>query len=260
LYNYRDCNMKDPTTRFTDRVENYVRARPHYPPALADLLAREIALTPAAILADIGSGTGFSAEPFLRAGNAVYGIEPNTAMRAAAQSLLHEYAQFYAVDGTAEATTLPDASVDVVIAGQAFHWFRREPARAEFRRILRPDGWTVLFWNTRRADASPFMRDYEALLNRHGIDYAQVRHDNISADDIATFLDGGMQRRVLDNPETRDMDGLRRLLLSASYMPNEESAAYAPMMQDLATIFRRHEQDGRVVVAYDLEVYCGRFA
>lgn len=129
---------RDPTRRFSDRVENYVRYRPGYPRALLECLAREHGLDPAHAVADIGSGTGILSELLLRNGNAVFGVEPNAEMRAAAERLLRGQAKFHSVDGRAEATTLPTASVDWITAAQAFHWFDVSAARREFRRILRP--------------------------------------------------------------------------------------------------------------------------
>ena len=148
----------DSNTRFSDRVADYVRTRPGYPTAVLDILGTETGLNPATVVADVGAGTGLSAELFLRNGNTVFGVEPNREMREAAESLLAGYANFHSVAGSAESTTLPDASVDLIVAGQAFHWFDVPRARAEFRRILRPDGVVVLMWNTRRLDTTPFLR------------------------------------------------------------------------------------------------------
>src|SRR5947209_19315196 len=118
----------NPTARFGDRVADYVATRPGYPPAVLDILRTEAGLTPAVVVADVGSGTGLSSAMFLRNGNTVYGVEPNPEMRAAGEQLLARHRNFRSVAGTAEATTLPDASVDLVVAGQAFHWF--DPPRA----------------------------------------------------------------------------------------------------------------------------------
>ncbi len=153
------------TKRFSNRVENYVRARPRYPRPALELLVRQIGLTPEWVIADVGSGTGFSAELFVQNGNLVYGVEPNREMRQAAESYLGGFANFRSVDGTAEATGLDEGSIDCVVAGQAFHWFDAAKARQEFRRLLKLDGWVVLMWNTRKLAANAFMQAYEELLN-----------------------------------------------------------------------------------------------
>src|SRR4051812_43629153 len=169
----------NPTERFTDRVEDYVRHRPGYPDAVLTLLAREAGLTPAAVVADVGAGTGISSELFLRFGCTVHAVEPNAAMRQAAEAWLAGRAHYHSHAGTAEATGLPDRSVDYVVAGQAAHWFDLPAAAREFARILRDPGWVVLLWNTRKTDATPFLRAYEALLHRYGTDYRQVVHTNL---------------------------------------------------------------------------------
>src|SRR5262245_45297249 len=123
------------TSRFSDRVENYIKYRPGYPPALMVCLAGEFGLLPSHLVADIGSGTGISTELLLRNGNVVQGVEPNAEMRSAAERLLAGFGNFHSVAATAEATTLANASVDWVMAGQAFHWFDVPRFRAECLRI-----------------------------------------------------------------------------------------------------------------------------
>ena len=162
--------MINPTLRFTGRVENYVKYRPGYPAGIIETFVKECGLTAGSVVADIGSGTGILSEVFLKNGNRVFGVEPNHEMREAGSRLLGKYAGFMSVDGAAEATTLEDCSVDFVTAGQAFHWFDRQRARKEFVRILKPNGWVTLIWNERLTDTSPFLRAYEDLLRRYGID------------------------------------------------------------------------------------------
>ena len=149
--------MTDPTQRFTNRIVHYLRYCPSYPRAVLDLLERECTLTSASVVADDGSGTGILSELFLRNGNRVIGIEPNREMREAAEHRLGQHTRFTSVAWTVEATTLDDASVDFVTAGQAFHWFDPERARTEFARTLKPEGWVALEWNLRRKDATPFL-------------------------------------------------------------------------------------------------------
>ena len=101
----------DPTERFTDRAADYAAARPGYPPQIAAALIDAFGLARQAVVADIGSGTGLSCEPFLRAGLAVIGVEPNQAMRAEGDRHLAGFERFRSVAGTAEATGLPNAGV-----------------------------------------------------------------------------------------------------------------------------------------------------
>ncbi len=258
----------DATNRFSGRVEEYIRSRPRYPDSVVELLARETGLTPDALIADVGSGTGFSAEPFLRNGNRVIGIEPNGPMRQAGDDMLRDYPHFHGLAGTAEAMTLPTASVDYIVCGQAMHWFEPERAGREFRRVLKPAGWVVLMWHTRRL-GSPFMAAYEALLERFGTDYAEVSRRGSGllhrlGDDvppqILAFYGGPVRLRLLPTEQRFDFPGLRSRVLSASYMPAEGHPSHGPMLQRLWLLFDEHQQGGEVVFEYDLEVYFGRLA
>lgn len=255
----------DPTRRFTSRVDDYVRSRPGYPDAILDVLREDVGLAPDHVVADLGAGTGLSAEPFLRAGHTVLGVEPNDAMRAAADARLASRPGWRAVAGSAEATGLEPASVDGVVAAQAFHWFDIEAARREALRILRPTtagaggpGWAALLWNTRRTDETPFLRAYEALLLEFGTDYQAVRHDRRQEARVRAFFGGPGRRRVLDNAQRLDLEGLRARLLSSSYTPGEGDPGRVPMLDRLDAIFREHAREGTVEIRYDLEVYSGR--
>jgi SAM-dependent methyltransferase len=249
--------MPDPTARFGNRVADYVATRPGYPPAVLDLLRTEAGLTLSSVIADIGSGTGLSAEMFLKLGHTVYGVEPNAEMRAAGERLLSNYPHFHSVAGSAEATTLPDASIDLIIAGQAFHWFDPPGARAEFRRILRPGGHVVLMWNTRRTDSSPFLRGYEAMLQRFGTDYREVVHTNIDRAKLAAFYGGPFKSFKLDNEQLFDREGLRGRTRSSSFTPPPGHPDFEPMMAELDRLFDVHDDGGRVRFEYDTEVYVG---
>jgi SAM-dependent methyltransferase len=247
------------TERFSDRVEYYAGYRPTYPAAVLDLLRDQIGLTPAWTVADVGSGTGISAELFLRNGNSIYGIEPNKPMRDAAERLLAGYPRFYSIAATAEATTLADASVDCVVAAQAFHWFDVAKAGAEFIRILRPNGWAVLMWNTRRLDATPFLHAYEELLLEFGTDYQRVRHDRIDVDAIKNFFgQRGYRTHAMENRQELSLEGLRGRLLSSSYVPAAGAPRHAAMLEALARLFDDHQTSGLVCLQYDTEWFYGQ--
>jgi SAM-dependent methyltransferase len=250
--------LPDSRDRFTGRVDDYVRARPSYPAAVVADLANAGRLSPGAVVADIGSGTGISTELFLAAGYEVIGVEPNAAMRAAAEESLSGYSRFRSQPGSAEATGLAAASIDLVVAAQAFHWFDVARTRPEFRRILRPSGWLALIWNARRARGTAFLEAYEELLLRFGTDYAQVGHRGVGGERLAAFFGGPFNTRRYDNRQALDFAGLRSRLLSSSYIPAAGDPAHAAMLDSLAALFAAHATDGRVEFVYDTEVHTGR--
>src|SRR5580658_977563 len=176
------------TSRFSDRVENYVLYRPGYPPEALQALRSECGLAPSHVVADIASGTGIWTRMLLENGNPVFAAEPNAEMREAGERLLAAFSKFTSVAGTAEATTLADQTVDFVTAAQAAHWFDRKRSRREFVRILKHGGWLVLLWNERLTDTTPFLRDYEQLLLTYGTDYNEVRHER-TTDAVHEFFD-----------------------------------------------------------------------
>jgi SAM-dependent methyltransferase len=254
-----------PVTRFSGRADDYVRARPTYPDSMVDVLEPELGLSPRTVIADVGSGTGLSAEPFLRRGYTVFCVEPNPEMRTAAERQLAGYAGFRSVPGSAEATGLAASSVDCVVVAQAFHWFAADAAKAEFARILR-GGYVALMWNTRRTHGSSFLEGYERLLEEFGTDYAEVRDrtarltgaNGIAGRTLDRFFAGSWERRVLENWQDLDLEGLKSRLRSASYTPAAECPAYAPMMNALTQLFEANSRAGRVRLEYDLEIHFGR--
>lgn len=246
------------TSRFSDRVENYIRYRPGYPPEVVDYLQRECGLTPSHVIADIASGTGIWTKIVLENGNPVYGVEPNPDMRRAGERLLAAYPKFTSIDGTAEATTLPNESVDFATSAQAAHWFDRERARREFSRILKPRGWLVLLWNEREVDTTPFLRDYEQLLLTYGTDYQEIRHER-TTESVNQFFDPApYQERMFPMRQEFDYSGLEGRLLSSSYAPGPGHPKHAPMLRELRRIFDESAVDGRVAFAYKTRVYFGQ--
>jgi SAM-dependent methyltransferase len=222
-----------------------------------EVLREKVGLGGPWVVCDVGSGTGFSTELFLDAGNEVYAVEPNDAMRAAAERRLGSRAGFHSIAGTAERTGLASESVDLVVAAQAFHWFDARAARAELGRILRSPRWAALLWNTRHEDATPFLHGYESLLRTHGTDYSQVRHDWRRAGALEEFFPEGFERAVLPNEQVLDYEGLRGRLGSSSYVPPPGDPRHEAMLADLRTLFEAHEEAGTVRMTYDCEVLTG---
>ncbi len=249
----------DPTQRFSDRVEHYVKYRPHYPAAVIDILRAECGLSEASVVADMGSGTGILTELLLKSGARVFGVEPNREMRAAGERLLRSYARFTSVAATAEATTLPAHSVDFVTAGQAFHWFDRQQARQEFRRILKPQGWVMLIWNERRTKGTPFLEAYEKFLLTYAIDYTSVDHRLVTDQVVADFFRPGTFRlKVFESSQPQDFQGCQGRLMSASYTPQASHPNYEPMLVELRRIFDAYQVKGMVSFEYDIKMYYGQ--
>jgi SAM-dependent methyltransferase len=250
---------QDPTLRFSDRAENYRKYRPSYPSALYDFLRTNAGLEERAIIADLGSGTGILSRLFLKHGHEVFGIEPNDAMRQAADDDLREFSEFHSIQGRAEQIPLQDGVIDLVVVGQAFHWFDPEATKAEVRRILKPNGQAALIWNNRKMNNNEFQRGYEVLLDQFGVDYKQVARRWVITDEglEAWFAPNKMEQASFPNLRRVDWESLRGGLLSASYAPQEGHANFEPMMAALKRLFERHADGGTIEIEYETVVYYG---
>jgi len=246
------------TSRFSDRVENYVLYRPGYPVEALQELKAQCGLAPSHVVADIASGTGIWTRMLLENGNQVFGVEPNAEMREAGERLLGEFAKFTSVVGTAEATTLVDHSVDFVTAAQAAHWFDRERARHEFVRILKPGGWVVLLWNERLTDSTSFLRDYEQLLLTYATDYQDIRHEHTTSAINEFFDPMPFRERTFAMRQEFDYAGVEGRLLSSSYAPGPDHPRHAPMLRELRRVFDANAVEGRAGFEYKTRLYFGQ--
>ena len=251
--------MSNTVERFSDRVENYIKYRPSYPPEVLQLFRDKMGLSSKSIVADVGSGPGISARQFLENGNVVYCVEPNDAMRDAAENLLAVFDGFRSVKGDSENTSLPAASVDFITAAQAFHWFKPEPTKREFRRILKPGGYVALIWNLRKLDTTPFLQEYEQFILGHATDYAAVRHDNITEAEIGRFFDGSFEHAVFQNVQVFDFEGLKGRLFSSSYMPAEGTEKGRAVEKGLLELFTKHADSGKIEIFYDTNVFYSKW-
>jgi SAM-dependent methyltransferase len=248
--------------RFSDRVDNYVKYRPTYPQEVADLLLEKKYLGKDALIADIGSGTGISAKLFLQNGFTVIGVEPNDAMRAAAEAFLQEElnaGKFKSLKGTAEHTGIESHSIDLVIAAQAFHWFEQDKFKEECRRILKPGAYLALIWNDRRTSSTDFLKLYEEFLQMFATDYAKVNHKNIQDKKVfdALFGENNYREYTIESYQELDLAGLRGRVLSSSYMPNSGHPDYEHMMYVLRKIYQRYQENNKVRLEYDTRIYIG---
>ena len=249
----------DSKQRFSNRVENYVKFRPDYPRQILAALRDRIGFSPAWVVADVGSGTGISTRMMLENGNEVFAVEPNADMRAAAEKWLGNEPRFHSIDASAEETTLADASIDLIIAAQAFHWFDLIRCKVEFTRILKPGGWCALIWNERKTGGTPFLESYEALLKKYGADYMAVRHERVDSAAMGSFFSPrGFQTLTFTNSQLLDLDGVVGRCLSSSYAPAPGQPNHEPMLHELREIFARCQADGHVAFEYQTQVHYGQ--
>ena len=248
-----------PTERFTSRVEEYRKHRPGYPPDIIPILKNEGVLRSSSIVADIGSGTGLLTRLFFPHARTVYGVEPNAAMRQQAEQDYADEANFISLPGSAEDTGLPPASIDLLAAGQAFHWFDRDKAYDEFRRILRPGGAVLLVWNYRDIDADELQRRYEEILTTFIPDYKQLDHKTITDAKIHDFYHHRNVRKFsLPNCQRFDLESLRGRVLSSSYVPKPPHPVAAQVLSQVEKLFDDFQQDGTVHFIYKTILYLGR--
>jgi SAM-dependent methyltransferase len=248
------------TSRFSDRVDNYIRYRPGYPPEALEALKFDCGLKSEHVIADVACGTGIWTRILLENGNRVFGVEPNLEMRQAAERLLVRFPNFASIAATAESTSLPAHSMDFITAAQAAHWFHREQSRQEFARILKPGGWLVLLWNERLTDSTPFLRDYEQLLLTYGTDYQDIRHER-TTDAVNEFFDPfPFEERTFPMRQEFDYAGIEGRLLSSSYAPGPEHPKHASMLQELHRIFDEHAIDNQAAFEYKTRLYFGKLS
>src|SRR5215469_8368685 len=215
--------------RFLGRVEAYAKYRPSYPAAAIDLLEARCGLRRGADAVDLGSGTGILSALLVKRGARVFGIEPNQEMRYFSDLAIR--GEFYSDSGTAEHTQMPDRFFDLMVSGQAFHWFDPQRTRVEALRILKPGAWAALLWNERPKGLLPFLEDYEALLRRYAKEYDEVAR-------LRAQEEGG------------------RVFFGHAPMPDRPE--HAPLMAGLRDVFDCHQRDGKVVFPYQTLVYFGQ--
>ena len=204
----------NPTQRFTKRAQDYAAARPSYPDAALDALFAGLGDPRELTVADLGAGTGISSRLLAERGAQVIAVEPNAKMREAAQP--HPNVSWCA--GTAEATGLDEASIDLVTAFQAFHWFDHADALREMLRILRPAGRAAVIYNE-RDDGDPFTAAYGDLVRRYALDETEARRAH-GLDVFQSFRAWHTQRlSEVPNAQFLDTEGVVARARSSSYLP-----------------------------------------
>lgn len=233
--------------------------RPGYPKEIVALLEGECGLTRDSVVADIAAGTGLLSEIFLESGYAVLAVEPNDAMREVCRLLTEEFPKLSCPTGTAEATRLPDGSVNLITVAQAMHWFDLKRTRAEFVRVLVPGGYCAVIYNNRRMGGDAFHDGYEEILRTFGSDYEAVQQRHLGKSRLVDFFaPDAMKMKVFPNAQELSLEALAGRILSSSYMPQPGHIRYEPMRAAIEAHFDAEQKNGYVRLEYDCAVAYGQ--
>ncbi|WP_457558649.1 class I SAM-dependent methyltransferase [Candidatus Harpocratesius sp.] len=252
-------NEKNSTKRFSLRAEYYQKYRPDYPIEVIQEIKSFFPNKSRIIVADIGSGTGIFTKHLIDANFEVYAVEPNDEMRIIAEKSLCVNPNFHNIKGTAESTTLPDESIDLITAAQALHWFDPELTLTEFQRILQPEGIIAFIWNERDLTATPFMKEYDQFLIDLCPEYKNSPHLYIDKERIFNLIEEiSLQEFHYSNTQEFDEKGFIGRVLSSSYTPLPGSAEYTPFIDALTQLFEKYQKEGKIQIHYNTHLYLGR--
>jgi SAM-dependent methyltransferase len=227
----------------------YERARPDYPPEAVEALAAALALGPGTTTVDLGAGTGKLTRLLVPTGSTVVAVEPLAGRRA---ELARAVPGVEIREGTAQALPLGDATVDAVVAAQAFHWFADGDALAEIHRVLRPGGGLGLVWNV-HDQSVPWVARFSEVLEPHAA--AIPRHRSGAWREVleASGLFTDLEERRFRHAQVVDPVSIRDRVGSISFvavLPEPERQA---LLAEVAALVE--SQPPPVTIPYDTHVH-----
>lgn len=234
----------DHTSRFDGKGEIYAKARPKYAAELFGYLKNTMNIGAGSVFADVGSGTEIFAEQLLECGYKVFAVEPNGDMRKKAEEKLSRNENFVSVSGSDRNMNLPDKSVDIVSAAQAFHWFDAEAFGTECARVLKPGGRVMLVYNFRDEEA-PCTKALAKLRHKYSPEFRGFSN-GVSGEACAALSVGEISVFGADNTQIYERRVCTARVLSSPYSPKETDAGYTEYLREIHEIFDTFSRDGLI--------------
>jgi trans-aconitate methyltransferase len=234
---------------YTGRAAGYAQHRWTYAPAAIDYIAAEAGLTADSVVADIGAGTGMLSAQFMQRAGRVLAIEPDPAMRASAT--------FAMIDARADATTLPDGSVDLVTVGRALHWFPPGTTPREFARILKSRGWlAVIRVSAAHPELTAAVQETKTEANGWNTELEAVRRRPLPL--ALYFGHEDYARQCFPSAVREEWPAFFGRLCSYSVSPDPSHPRFEAFEQASRTVFDRFATGGGVTIPLATEVVLGR--
>ena len=245
------------TNKFDSKGNIYSKARPSYPDVLFGYLLAERVIGKDTVAADIGSGTGIFTIALSQFVKSIFAVEPIDDMRRKAEEKYISELNITSINATAENTSLPDCSVDLVTVAQAFHWFDRGLFKNECKRILKPNGKVVLVWNDRDIE-SDIIKDNFAVNKKYCKDFKGSSNGiDFSKDAFSDFFSGEFELVEFCNNLVYTREDFIARNLSSSYAPKENDPIYDDYIKSITDVFEKHQTNGTVNHPYITRCYFG---
>lgn len=246
------------TTIFSEKAAIYASVRPNYAPEFLEFLSQTMGIGPKSKIADIGSGTGIFTHQLLGLGCEVFAVEPNDEMRSFAEQQLRQYPLFHSVNATAETTTLPDKSVDLITVAQAFHWFETEKFKSECQRILRGNKEVVLVWNNGLPNPNQkFAGEVKELFDRFYPSPTRSAPSLTIDEKIKNFFHD-YEKISFPNSRQGTVEQNIQRYLSTSHAFTPRDKEYAQFVPELRRIYQKYAVGGMLTEHMNTVAYIGR--
>lgn len=242
---------------FYDKANEYAIGRPTYPEGIIKKM-KELGIGKHSIVADIGAGTGLLTHLLTKLDCVILAVEPNVEMLNECKKYCAAHTNIEFINAPAESTQIKENSLDLIIIAQAFHWFNKDLSKAEFKRILKDNGYVIFLWNDMQIH-NEFVKEYINILNEYKVKTTAAISNYDPDQEKYNFLGQEYEKIYYNNQQVLDLEGLVANASSLSYTPSKSSSNYGEFERDLMNLFFKYQEDGQVILHYKTEMCIGQF-